>query len=42
VTNSKECLLIASGNYQKTVAAAIAEAVVNYRKALEPAMVNRR
>jgi len=42
VTNSKECLLIASESYQKTVAAAIADAVVNYRKALEPAMVNRR
>ena len=42
VTNSKECLLIASESYQKTVAAAIADAVSNYRKALEPAMVNRR
>lgn len=42
VTNSKECLLIASENYQKTVAAAIADAVSNYRKALEPVMVNRR
>ena len=42
VTNSKECLLIASESYQKTVAAAIADAVMNYRKALEPAMVNRR
>lgn len=42
VTNSKECLLIASESYQKTVAVAIADAVANYRKALEPAMVNRR
>jgi N-acetylmuramoyl-L-alanine amidase len=42
VTNAKECLLIASESYQKTVAAAIAEAVLNYRKALEPAMVNHR
>lgn len=41
VTNSKECLLIASESYQKTVAAAIADAVVNYRKALEPAMARR-
>lgn len=42
ITNAKECLLIASDSYQKTVAVAIAEAVLNYRKALEPAMVNRR
>ena len=42
VTNSKECLLIASESYQKTVTAAIADAVVNYRKALEPAMATRR
>ncbi|MBK8037778.1 MAG: N-acetylmuramoyl-L-alanine amidase [Verrucomicrobiaceae bacterium] len=42
VTNAKECLLIASDSYQKTVAVAIADAVANYRKALEPAMVNRR
>ncbi|MBE7496176.1 MAG: N-acetylmuramoyl-L-alanine amidase [Verrucomicrobiaceae bacterium] len=41
VTNAKECLLIASDNYQRTVAAAIADAVVNYRKALEPAMARR-
>jgi N-acetylmuramoyl-L-alanine amidase len=42
VTNAKECLLIASESYQKTVATAMADAVANYRKALEPAMVNRR
>lgn len=42
VTNSKECLLIASESYQKTVTTAIADAVVNYRKALEPAMATRR
>jgi N-acetylmuramoyl-L-alanine amidase len=38
VTNAAECRLIASDPYQKTVSAAIADAVVNYRKALESAV----
>lgn len=38
VTNDKECLLIASDNYRQKVSTAIADAVVNYRKALESAI----
>jgi len=42
VTNPKECLLIASDSYQKVLAASIADAVVNYRKALEPSFAQQR
>ena len=35
VTNSKECLLIASESYQKTVAAAIADAVHRARQPVD-------
>ncbi len=38
ITNDKECLLIASDTYRQQVSAAIADAVVNFRKALESAM----
>lgn len=41
VTNAKECLLVASDTYRQQVSAAIADAVVNYRKALESAMAKR-
>lgn len=41
VTNGQECLLIASETYRQQVSAAIADAVVNYRKALESAMAKR-
>lgn len=41
VTNSKECLLVASDTYRQQVSAAIGDAVVNYRKALETAMAKR-
>ncbi|MCB1225441.1 MAG: N-acetylmuramoyl-L-alanine amidase [Verrucomicrobiales bacterium] len=39
VTNSKECQLIASEKYRAAVAAAIADAIVNYRRALNPKLV---
>jgi N-acetylmuramoyl-L-alanine amidase len=38
VSNEKECLLIASDDYRQQVSAAIGDAVVNYRKALESAL----
>ncbi|MGV3663170.1 MAG: N-acetylmuramoyl-L-alanine amidase [Prosthecobacter sp.] len=38
VTNDKECLLIASDTYRQQVSAALADAVVNYRKALSTAL----
>lgn len=41
VTNAKECLLVASDTYRQQVSAAIGDAVVNYRKALETAMAKR-
>jgi N-acetylmuramoyl-L-alanine amidase len=41
ITNAKECLLVASDTYRQQVSAAIANAVMNYRKALEPAMAKR-
>lgn len=41
VTNSKECLLVASDTYRTQVSAAIADAVVNYRRALDTAMAKR-
>lgn len=41
VTNAKECLLVASDAYRQQVSAAIADAVVNYRKALSTAMAKQ-
>ncbi|MBE2284673.1 MAG: N-acetylmuramoyl-L-alanine amidase [Prosthecobacter sp.] len=41
VTNGQECLLVASDSYRQQVSAAIGDAVVNYRKALESAMAKR-
>jgi N-acetylmuramoyl-L-alanine amidase len=41
VSNAKECLLVASDAYRQQVSAAIGDAVVNYRKALETAMAKR-
>lgn len=41
VTNGQECLLVASDTYRQQVSAAIGDAVVNYRKALESAMAKR-
>jgi len=41
VTNAKECLLVASETYRTQVSAAIGDAVVNYRRALETAMAKR-
>lgn len=41
VTNAKECLLVASDTYRQQVSAAIGDAVVNYRRALETAMAKR-
>ncbi len=41
VTNAKECLLVASDTYRQQVSAAIADAVVNYRKALSTAMAKQ-
>lgn len=44
VTNANECRLIASDVYRNSLAETIADAVVNYRRALQPAsnMVKRR
>lgn len=44
VTNANECRLIASDTYRNALAETIADAVVNYRRALQPAsnMVKRR
>ena len=41
VTNGPECQLIASDTYRQQVSAAIGDAVLNYRKALESAMAKR-
>lgn len=41
VTNGAECQLVASETYRQQVSAAIGDAVLNYRKALESAMVKR-
>ena len=41
LTNGPECLLVASETYRQQVSAAVADAVVNYRKALESAMAKR-
>jgi N-acetylmuramoyl-L-alanine amidase len=41
VTNGAECQLVASETYRQQVSAAIGDAVVNYRKALESAMAKR-
>lgn len=41
VTNEQECKLIASDTYRTQVSAAIADAVMNYRKALESARVKK-
>ncbi|MDB6140294.1 MAG: N-acetylmuramoyl-L-alanine amidase [Verrucomicrobiaceae bacterium] len=38
VTNGTECRLIASPTYRQAVAGAIADAIVNYRRALQPRM----
>ena len=42
VTNGAECQLVASETYRQQVSAAIGDAVVNYRKALESAMMGKR
>ncbi len=42
ITNAAECRLIASESYQKVLCKAITDAVVNYRKALEPAVATSR
>lgn len=42
VTNGTECRLIASDTYRQSVSTAIADAVVNYRRALQPAVTGRR
>lgn len=39
VTNSQDCRLIASPTYRDAIATAIGDAVVNYRKALQPRVV---
>ncbi|WP_395742785.1 N-acetylmuramoyl-L-alanine amidase [Prosthecobacter sp.] len=41
VTNGAECQLVASETYRQQVSAAIGDAVLNYRKALESAMAKR-
>ena len=41
VTNGTECQLVASETYRQQVSAAIGDAVMNYRKALESAMAKR-
>ncbi len=41
VTNGAECQLVASETYRQQVSAAIGDAVMNYRKALESAMAKR-
>lgn len=38
VTNSQECRLIASTTYRETLANAIGDAILNYRKALQPTL----
>lgn len=42
VTNGPECQLVASETYRQQVSAAIGDAVVNYRKALESALMGKR
>ena len=42
ITNASECARIKEPAYQNLIAAAIAEAVVNYREALKPAAMTRR
>ncbi len=42
VTNGAECQLVASETYRQQVSAAIGDAVMNYRKALESAMVGKK
>lgn len=42
VTNGAECQLVASETYRQQVSAAIGDAVLNYRKALESAMMGKR
>jgi N-acetylmuramoyl-L-alanine amidase len=42
VTNGPECQLVASETYRQQVSAAIGDAVMNYRKALESAMTTKR
>lgn len=42
VTNGPECQLVASETYRQQVSAAIGDAVINYRKALESAMAQKR
>jgi N-acetylmuramoyl-L-alanine amidase len=41
ISNPNENLLVASKNYQKALVDAIAEAVVNYRRGLKPAVINQ-
>lgn len=38
ITNSQECRLIASTTYRETLANAIGDAILNYRKALQPTL----
>ncbi|MDI1310548.1 N-acetylmuramoyl-L-alanine amidase [Prosthecobacter sp.] len=42
LTNGAECQLVASETYRQQVSAAIGDAVLNYRKALESAMMGKR
>ncbi len=42
VTNGAECQLVASDSYRQQVSAAVGDAVVNYRRALETAMAQKR
>lgn len=42
VTNAGECRFIASDAYRRALADTIGDAVVNYRRALQPGMVKRR
>lgn len=42
VTNGSECRLIASDTYRKALSETIGDAVVNYRKALQPASMVRK
>jgi len=42
ITNSTECRFIASDTYRRALAETIGEAVVNYRKALQPSNMVRR
>ena len=42
ITNAAECARVKDPGYQNLIAAAIADAVVNYREALKPAAMTRR